>query len=260
MLLPCYGDQAGLDRTLTSLAREREAFDVLLVDDGSPTPLEAPSTVGTHRVTLVRLEPNRGLDAVLALGSARVRDDGYPFLGRIDAGDLAKNQRFAAQLAYLRAHPECACLGTSVSVVEPDGRVVYQAEVPTSHDAIVRALRYGNCMYHPSLVMRTDALFAVGGYRADAPACEDYDLVQRFARRYAVANLPAAHLDYELAPNSISRSRRHAQLRSRLRVQLRYFDPTDVHAYAGAALTLAMLPIPAPVVSAAKRAIGRLPF
>ena len=42
VLIPVYRNQAGLNRSLASLAAAEGAFDVVIVDDGSADPIKAP--------------------------------------------------------------------------------------------------------------------------------------------------------------------------------------------------------------------------
>lgn len=260
VLIPCLSDQDGLARTLASLANDEEPFDIFVVDDGSPIPLEAPPSVGTHAVNLSRNAQNEGIARCLRTYVEALHASGYTFIGRIDAGDRSKGNRFRAQMDFMRAHHDCAALGTCVDVIEPTGQHVYHVSVPTTHESIVRALHYGNCLYHPALILRTAAVLAAGNYRTDSPACEDYDLIRRLAIHHRLANLPSTHLDYELHPGGVSRSRRMQQLRSRLRVQIRHFDRTSPHSYIGAGATLLAILTPTRVIAAAKRKLGRFPF
>jgi hypothetical protein len=78
--------------------------------------------------------------------------------------------------------------------------------VPTTHEAIAEALQRVSCIVHPSVMMRTEAVRAIGGYRAALLHTEDYDLWLRMSERHELANLPEPVLYYRLHPGQMSSS------------------------------------------------------
>ena len=47
VLIPVFRDQTGLTETLRILEQESFPFDIVVVDDGSPTPITAPRMIST---------------------------------------------------------------------------------------------------------------------------------------------------------------------------------------------------------------------
>ena len=62
------------------------------------------------------------------------------------------------------------------------------------------------------MMLRIDAVRAVGNYRAAYPSAEDLDLFLRLMERYDCANLPELGLYYELNEGGISATRRRRQI------------------------------------------------
>ena len=221
VLVPHHDDTPGLLRSLASI-REAEPVDVLVVDDGSPTPprcadLQAALT-GPGTVVVERLVPNRGIAGALNHGLRWCQEHGYDVVGRLDAGDRNRAGRLGQQLAVLDADPTLGMVGTWVQARHPDGHELFVFRPPAAHDAIRRALVWGNPMVHPSVVMRTRVVWEAGGYPEHLPAAEDFGLVAHLARTTRLANLPRILVDKEFDPASISATRRRDQVRSRLRV------------------------------------------
>ena len=74
------------------------------------------------------------------------------------------------------------------------------------------------------MMLRVDAVRAVGNYRAEYRAAEDLDLFLRLMERHDCANLPEFGLYYELNEARHQRDQTaHARCSSTLRLQLRYF-------------------------------------
>jgi hypothetical protein len=79
---------------------------------------------------------------------------------------------------------------------------------PTEHAHILFDLLFDNPFVHSSVMMRREAVEAVGGYSTDPvrQPPEDYELWSRLARRFKVANLPDRLLVYREVAQSMSRA------------------------------------------------------
>lgn len=259
VLIPGYDNQLRLDRTLASIRDESEPFDVIVVDDGSPIPLRTNAELGSHEVVLLRLSRNGGIEAALNHGLEHILRGGYSYVAILHVGDISLPGRYAAQVEYLDAHPEVGLLGTGAEIVAMDGSLLFTQIPPGTGRGIARALRYNSCIVHPTMMIRTEALRELGLYCAEYPGAEDYELLLRFAHRNRVAGLPQVFVRYELNPGGISGRRRRELLRSRMRLEWRYFDSRDVHSYLGLLTNLGVMAVPNPVLVAVKRILRRVP-
>jgi Glycosyl transferase family 2 len=177
------------------LAQTLRAFELLVVDDGSrdATPTLLADLAGRDERLRVLSQPALGLVAALNRGMAEARG---PYVARMDADDLAMPERLAMQVAALDAQPGVAALGSACRVIDRSGRVLGERHPPTDPNAIRGALDAGNCMIHPTMLLRRDAVLQVGGYRAAFRLAEDFDLWLRLAERYDLMNLPDCLLAY----------------------------------------------------------------
>lgn len=123
VLIPVWKDQAGLDRTLATLAGDPLVFDIVVVDDGSPVPVTCPDRAGPHPVTLRRLPENRGIEHALNAGLELILERGHAYVARLDCGDIPLEGRLARQAAYLDAHPDVGILGTWARCVDDAGAI-----------------------------------------------------------------------------------------------------------------------------------------
>jgi hypothetical protein len=134
-----------------------------------------------------------GVVAALNLG-IRV-SSGY-YIARMDADDVARPHRLSRQLEELSRNPEVAVLGSNYEVIDRFGRVLRVVRMPTTSAAIRVALRSSNCIGHPTVLMRRDAVIDAGGYRQPFQHCEDYDLWLRLEEKYQLRNLDESLLLY----------------------------------------------------------------
>lgn len=212
VLMPVYQAAPYVVAAVESiLAQSLRELELVIVDDGSTDgtgELCAAIAARDPRVVLVRAS-HEGIVAALNRGLALARGR---YLARMDGDDVALPERLAAQLRHLDAHPDVVALGTAVEVIDPEGRPLGPIVHPTTHEEIERELLRGHgSINHPSVVMRTDAVRAVGGYRSAFEYVEDQDLFLRLGERGRLANLAAPLLHHREHLGSVCKNRQGEQ-------------------------------------------------
>jgi glycosyltransferase involved in cell wall biosynthesis len=208
VIVPVYNAARYIKEAIGSLqAQSFSDFEIIAVDDGSS---DASKTI-LERMALneprlrVISRPNTGI--VGALNDALAVAQGE-FIARMDADDIAMPTRFAQQLDYLQAHPDCVALGTDVLYTDPSGLPLIRHRPALAHDAIVRQLvdANGGAIIHPTLMARREAIERIGRYRPETlNFLEDLDLYLRLSEIGKLANLPEVFLHYRQHLKSINR-------------------------------------------------------
>jgi len=253
VLMPAYNGQADVDLTLASF-NERALVHVLIVDDGSTPPIVAPA-LSNMQIEVLRMPVNGGIERALEAGIEALAQRGFRYAARIDAGDRSVPQRLAKQRAYMEAHPQVAGLGMWTQVVTRAGEPLFMLTPPAEAAQIRRLRFFRSCLAHPSMMLRIDAVRAVGNYRANYRSAEDLDLFVRLMERYDCANLPELGLYYELNEGGISATRRRRQVLSTLRLQLRYFNIANPYDWLGLGKNLLHLVTPYRALQRVKRGL-----
>ncbi len=179
-------------------------FEFLIVNDGSTD--GSGAIIDTFAAADPRIraihQPNRGLIASLNRLVAEARG---ALIARMDGDDISLPERFAAQVAFLDAHPDHGVLGTNTNEIDEADRVTLCTDLhPLDHKAVQAALRRGSPVAHSSVMMRTAVVRAAGGYRAAYRHCEDYDLWLRLSERTRIANLAERMLLYRRSGGQVS--------------------------------------------------------
>jgi len=253
VLMPAYNGQADVDLTLASFS-ESAPVHVLIVDDGSTPPIIAPK-LANLRIDVLRMPRNGGIERALQAGIDALAQRGFRYAARIDAGDRSVPHRLARQRAFMESHPQVAGLGMWTQVVTRAGEPLFML-TPPAEPALIRRMRFfRSCLAHPSMMLRIDAVRAVGNYRAAYRSAEDLDLFVRLMERYDCANLPELGLYYELNEDGISATKRRRQVSSTLRLQLRYFNAANPYDWMGLAKNLLHLVTPYRALQRVKRAL-----
>lgn len=186
-------------------------FDLHLIVNGPNADQIVPKLTKAYahdeRVKVVGT-PIHLLNFSLSLGLHLARS---PFIARMDADDVADPRRLEMQLAYMEANDDVAVLGSSYLLIDNNNAVHGKVDLPETDQAIRKALRFGNPICHPSVMLRRDAVLAEGAYLGGKNA-EDYDLWLRLAmgQKWRFANLPLPLLSYNISLEGQARKSRTA--------------------------------------------------
>lgn len=177
---------------------------VVVVEDGPLPPALTAILDSDPDLRRIALPENQGT----ALASQRgLEEVTTTWLARQDADDISLPTRFERQLEAARTLG-VDVLGTAALEfdTDPEHPTAVRA-LPTEHDAIARYARINNPVNNPTVLLRTDAVRAVGGYR-HVPFQEDYDLVIRLlGSGYRFHNLPEPLVKFRVTPAQFGRRR-----------------------------------------------------
>ena len=258
VLIPVFNDDGRLAATLRSLDGQGVPIVVVIVDDGSTVPVVVHDEPSRERaIVVLRHEVNRGIEHALNTGLEYIGHCGIAYVARLDNGDHCAPGRLSQQRAFLDAHPEVHLVGCAVEWRDDDGRWRFTREFPTTHEAIVRALHHTAALIHPAVMFRTSVIRTTGMYSVEYPAAEDLEFFCRIARRHRVANLTETLVVTRFDPAGVSVRRRRDQLRSTLRIQLAFFQPTRWTSYYGVLKTLGRMVVPYSWIVALKGLVSR---
>lgn len=215
VLIPVYNSAATIVESIKSIQEQTVSnIRILVVDDGSTDKsreLIEAIVEQDPRVEYVRKPQNSGIVDALNLGIERCK---APYVARHDADDLAYSNRFRVQLDYLSSHPECLAVGAIARHIDADGKPLGgYSKLPPPELADPKWIPSREpYLMHPFLMMRKDALMAVGGYRY-AFHSEDTDLYWRLQELGGLYNIPELLGDYRIHAGSItSKSVRNARI------------------------------------------------
>lgn len=245
VVLPVRNGMPYLVHAIESLlAQTDEAFEVLVVDDGSSDgSYEYVSQLEDARIRLLRAQ-GRGLAAALNTGLAAARG---AYLARQDADDWSAPDRLALQRAWLDAHPDIAVLATAVAFV--DGRdapvtnawtrrVHEQWDAAVSPDEIAALMPLTCCLFHATVMLRTAVLREAGGYDPGMVPAEDYDLWLRILPFAHFARLPQVLYTVRVHDGSSSTVRKADQIERVIAAKLRHLRRRYPHLPRPATLAL----------------------
>lgn len=195
-----YNQESFIKDCLTSVLAQYPDMDMeILVGDDASTDgtseiIGQVASASPGRIEYFRHDRNLGPAGNYRFLIERARGE---FIAHLDGDDFWMPGKLAQQVAFLRAHPECAAVYTNAAVISDDRRLlgVFNNELPETFD-LGFLLRKGNFLNHSSLVYRSknkDAILSIAG------GFIDYRIHIRLARRGMLGYLNQVLVCYRAA-------------------------------------------------------------
>ena len=161
-----------------------------------------------NRIRFFVNEKNLGLTGSLNRGLSLAKGE---YIGRMDADDISLPYRLERQLEYIKKN-QYDLIGGITQMIDEEGNSIFSIQkVPTDFNKIKKALRYGQCIAHPTWLGRKEVFDCLNGYR-NIPLCEDFDFTLRAVLNgFKISNLNETVLKYRMTKNSISRNNLYDQ-------------------------------------------------
>jgi glycosyltransferase involved in cell wall biosynthesis len=189
-------------------------WEFVIIDDASTdgTP-QRLAGFRDPRLRVIRNPGNLGLTASLNRGLEFARGE---MVARQDADDLSHPERLSRQVAFLRAHPSVAAVGSQARLIDRRGRSLGRKDFPLGHRSIVFAHLLDNALAHSAVTFRRAAVREAGGYDETFRASQDYELWSRLGERHLLANLRERLVTLRVLEGSITRTHRQPELIRRI--------------------------------------------
>jgi len=142
----------------------------------------------------------------------------FEFIARFDSDDFMHSNRLQIQATFLLQHPTVSVLASGVTLINALGEAIGSRIPPSTHREIKHALRFGNCLVHPSIMYRRTPVLQVGGYTDHYSYAEDFDLYTRLIDKYEFAAVETQLTSYRVFPDQISSKNSEIQLSSSIQI------------------------------------------
>jgi glycosyltransferase involved in cell wall biosynthesis len=228
VLLPVHNGGKLIETAIQSVINQDfDDYEILVIDDASTD--GTPALLRRYQQTCARLRVithagNKGLAATLNEGLAEASGE---YVARLDHDDEALPTRLRIQAAFLDAHPGHLVVGSYVYHMGATRRHDRLVTLPESSEDIAATLPKYNCMYHPAIMLRRQAILDMGGYREAFRNAEDYDLWLRVSKIGSMANIPSPLIRYRFSLGGLTLGRKWEQLLYVYMAQLAHRRPEE---------------------------------
>jgi glycosyltransferase involved in cell wall biosynthesis len=224
VLMPVYNCELYVKTAVESILNQSYIdFELLIIDDASTdATVSIIKKFDDSRIQLIKKPVNSGYTNSLNFGLKIAKGK---YIARMDGDDISYPERFAKQIAYLETHPEMVFCGTTYKIVGNDKRIT----LPENHEDIKIGLLWGNCILHPSVMIRKKILddYSIA-YDVSKEPAEDYDMWVRLLSLGKLYNLQEVLLEYRLYNNQVSRKRADEQKRNDIATKFQLLQYLEV--------------------------------
>lgn len=214
VIMPVYNAGIYLEESIISILEQSfEDFEFIIIDDGSTD--KSFSIIQSYALKDKRINAitraNKGLIETLNEAIDIAKGE---YLARMDADDISCSERFYKQVKFLDHNKDYFAVGVLSSLIDSEGDLIGPFGNWISHSEIDNAHLegLGGAIIHPSSMIRTSAMRAVGCYRANFKSAEDIDLWLRIAEIGKLANINERLFLYRQHLASIGYSQRSQQI------------------------------------------------
>jgi glycosyltransferase involved in cell wall biosynthesis len=224
VIMPVYNSEHYIREAIESILNQTFTdFQFLIIDDASTD--QTISIINSYkdpRIDLIEKVKNTGYTKSLNLGLKKARGK---YIARMDSDDISLPERFEKQVAFLESNLDYVLCGTSYSILGED-RII---AVPNSFEEIKFNLLRGNCIAHPTVMLRNEVLLKHGlKYNPKMEPSEDYDLWVQLLSKGKLHNLKEDLLLYRMHNSSVSRKRAAEQENTSIEVRLKLIQNLDI--------------------------------
>ena len=202
MVMPAYNAEAFIGEAIESiLGQTFSDFELIIVENGSSDSTRAvieAYAAKDQRIRAFGCDRRLGVVRPNAFGMDRAR---APFVGRLDADDLALANRLERQVAMLEEHPDVVVVGSNARHVSSDGEILgLMTAGPESVEEFHRLYARGELtmVLDGTSMMRTEKYDAGGGYDPQFVSAPEVDLHCRMAEHGAVVSIQDPLMSYRL--------------------------------------------------------------
>ena len=142
---------------------------------------------------MYRLDHNEHISHAKNYGFQKVTG---AYLARIDSDDVWYPQKLEKQIMFLKNNPEYKiCFawidlideyGNSINEQQKELLGVFETTFQGQSDCLHRFFFGGNCLSHPSVVMRTELMREIGDFNLAYMQSHDFDYWVRIAKKYPI--------------------------------------------------------------------------
>ncbi len=223
VLMPVYNCELYINEAVDSILNQTFAdFELLIIDDASTD--KTASIIKAYndsRIKFIEKPSNTGLTNSLNQGLKLANGK---YIARMDGDDVSFSQRFEKQVAFLDANPDVVLCGTNIKVIGTEKIIA----LPEKNEKIKLTLLKGNCLAHPSVMIRKQILDELSvGYDISKEPAEDYDLWVRLTGIGKLHNLQEVLLNYRVHNTQVSKKRDTQQIELSLQLRLQMFGYLD---------------------------------
>jgi glycosyltransferase involved in cell wall biosynthesis len=214
VIIPSYNHDKYISEAIQSVLDQTcQDFEIVITDDGSSdNSVELIEEFTDPRIKLFVFSENKG--ACLAVNNCIENSTGK-FIALLNSDDVFLPNKLEVQLDFLNSHPEIGAVFSYAKIINDEskefqGEHFYKNVFIQPNRNRFEWLNYffynGNCLCHPSILIRRDCYKNVGFYDPRFAQLPDFDFWIRLCQRYEIYIIPEELICFRIRNNEINAS------------------------------------------------------
>ena len=208
VIIPSYNHERFVARALDSvLTQTYKDFEIVITDDASTDGSADVLRVYADHDSRIKLFVNRFNYETHSVNNCiqHARGD---YIAVLHSDDEFFPTKLEKQLAFLDRHPEVAAVFSQVRIVDEQGRdfpdrtnlycTVFNQPNRSRHEWLRHFFLKGNCLCHPSVLIRRSVYDTLGVYNPLMGAVDDLDMWVRVCLHHEIHLLPDTLVNFRL--------------------------------------------------------------
>jgi O-antigen biosynthesis protein len=210
VIMPAYNHENFVGLAIQSVLDQTfQDFELIIVDDGSQDrTVEEILKFSDHRIKLILHEKNLG--GAAAMQTCLEHSTGK-YVAVINSDDLFTSNKLERQLVFLETHPVYHAVFSYIELIDETGNTYSDSNHPyftlfeqknrNRHKWLNHFFFYGNCLCHPTVLIRRECYDKIGYYNCNLAQLPDFDFWIRFCLKFELFVLPEKLLKFRILPN-----------------------------------------------------------
>ncbi len=215
VILPTYNHEKYIAPSIESvLGQDLADFELIVVDDGSEDgTVKVAESFADPRVRIIKFAANKGLSVALNQGIAAAVGK---YIAILHSDDTFLPDKLGRQVRYLEEHLGVGAVFSHVRLIDETGNEfakkdhyyygLFDQPNRTRHQWLNHFFRHGNCLCHPSLMIRKTVFDTVGGYDERLALLEDMEYWIRLCLVSDIHVLPEKLVRYRIRDYDLNAS------------------------------------------------------
>ncbi len=201
--MPAFNAAVYIGEAINSvLAQDFEAFELLIIDDGSTDGTVDIIREFTDKRIRIILQEHRGISAALNKG---LQETNTSYIARFDADDICLPGRLRRQYEFLENNPAYVICAGEAKYISANGEFLFDFKCPGySHEELLRIIKQTCPFIHSAVMYRKEAVLKAGGYPVHAHNFEDHILWLQLVTLGKFHNLREQLIKVRFNPSSIT--------------------------------------------------------
>ncbi|MEH2317887.1 glycosyltransferase, partial [Nostoc sp.] len=228
VIIPSYNHEKYISETIHSVLNQSyQDFEIVITDDySSDNTIKIIKEFNDPRIRLFCFPKNRG--AAVAANNC-IKEARGELIAMLSSDDIFTHDKLAKQVSYLEANPDVGAVFSYAHIIDDDGndfkqenhfyKQIFIQPNRNRFEWLNHFFFKGNCLCHPSVLVRSKCYTDVGQYDERFAQLPDFDFWIRLCMKYNIYVIPEELIKFRIRKNEANASGNRPETRIRHQIE-----------------------------------------